>query len=139
MDETVRLLMGPIADEVRSNQEPIFGSGRVIGACTQREMDLAGDESEMISKDAHEEALSRAMRERDIAVAQIAANKDRVIKELQEKMDKRLQEKEKEIKELRTTGRKEGKEGGGTRKLEKTASAKKVDADMKNMLAMMGR
>jgi hypothetical protein len=139
MDEVVMLLMGPIADEVRSNQEPIFGSGRVIGACTQREMDLAGDESEMISKDAHEEALSQAMRERDIAVAQIAANKDRVIKELQEKMDKRLQEKEKEIKELKTTGKKEGKAGGGARKLEKTASAKKVDADMKNMLAMMGR
>jgi hypothetical protein len=139
MDEVVRLLMGPIADEVRSNQEPIFGSGRVIGACTQREMDLAGDESEMISKDAHEEALSQAMRERDIAVAQIAANKDRVIKELQEKMDKRLQEKEKEIKELKTTGKKEGKAGGGTRKLDKTASAKKVDADLKTMLAMMGR
>jgi hypothetical protein len=134
MDEVVRLLMGPIADEVRSNQEPIFGSGRVIGACTQREMDLAGDESEMISKDAHEEALSQAMRERDIAVAQ----KDKVIKELQEKMKKQLQEKEKEITELKS-GRKGGKEGGGTRKLEKTASAKKVDADMKNMLAMMGR
>ncbi|GMI51759.1 hypothetical protein TeGR_g4248 [Tetraparma gracilis] len=139
MDEVVRLLMGPIADEVRSNPEPIFGSGKVIGACTQKDMALADDENEMVSLKAVEKIIEDKDRELDLAVAQLAANKDKVIKELQEKMDKRLQEKEKEIKELRTTGRKEGKEGGGTRKLEKTASAKKVDADMKNMLAMMGR
>jgi hypothetical protein len=123
--------MGPIADEVRSNQEPIFGSGKVIGACAQKDMALADDESQMISKDAHE----RELQQRDLLVAQ----KDKVIKELQETMKK----KESEIAELKTTkrkeGGKEGKEGGGTRKLEKTASAKKVDADMKNMLAMMGR
>jgi hypothetical protein len=92
----------------------------------------------MVSLKAVEKIIEDKDHELDLAVAQ----KDKVIKELQEKMKKQLQEKEKEIKELRTTGRKEGKggkEGGGTRKLEKTASAKKVDADMKNMLAMMGR
>ena len=135
MDEVVRLLMGPIADEVRSNQEPVFGSGKVIGACTQKDMALADDENEMVSLKAVEKIIEDKDHELDLVVAQ----KDKVIKELQEKMKKQLQEKEKEIKELRTTGRKEGKEGGGTRKLEKTASAKKVDADMKNMLAMMGR
>ncbi|GMI36808.1 hypothetical protein TeGR_g294, partial [Tetraparma gracilis] len=135
MDEAVRLLMGPIADEVRSNPEPVFGSGKVIGACTQKDMALADDENEMVSLKAVEKIIEDKDHELDLAVAQ----KDKVIKELREKMKKQLHEKEKEIKELRTTGRKEGKEGGGTRKLEKTASAKKVDADMKNMLAMMGR
>ncbi|GMI38302.1 hypothetical protein TeGR_g9302 [Tetraparma gracilis] len=132
MDEVVRLLMGPIADEVRSNPEPIFGSGKVIGACTQKDMALADDENEMVSLKAVERIIEDKDHELDLVVAQ----KDKVIKELQETMKK----KESEIAELKTTKRKEGgKEGGGTRKLEKTASAKKVDADMKNMLAMMGR
>jgi hypothetical protein len=125
MDEVVRLLMGPIADEVRSNQEPIFGSGKIIGACTQKDMALADDESQMIPKEVHE-------REMDL----LSANKERMLQELRDKTKKQLQEKDKEIAALKTAKR---KDAGGTRKLEKTASAKKVDDEMKNMLAMMGR
>ncbi|GMI41224.1 hypothetical protein TeGR_g5565 [Tetraparma gracilis] len=131
MDEIVRLLMGPIADEVRSNVEPIFGSGRVIGACTQKDMALADDESAMVSKEEHEKALSEKDRERDLAVAK----KDKMLQELRDTM----KEKDSEIAKLKTTKRKEGGGGTGTQKLERTASSKKVDDEMKNMLAMMGR
>ncbi|GMI50740.1 hypothetical protein TeGR_g7153, partial [Tetraparma gracilis] len=133
-----RLLMGPIADEVRSNQEPVFGSGKIIGACTQKDMALADDENEMVSRKAVEKIIEDKDHELDLVVA---AHK-KVLAELQDTMKQKEKELRKEITELRTTKRKEGKEGkegGGTRKLEKTASAKKVDADMKNMLAMMGR
>jgi hypothetical protein len=120
--------MGPVTDEVRSNLEPIFGSGRIIGARTQKDMALADDESEMVPKEEHENALQH----KDMLVAQ----KDKMIQELRDTMQK----KEKEIVELKTPPRRQGGvAGGGTRKMEKTASAKKVDDEMKNMLAMMGR
>ncbi|GMI39673.1 hypothetical protein TeGR_g12575 [Tetraparma gracilis] len=131
MDETVRLLMGPIADEVRSNPEPIFGSGRIIGACTQKDMALADDESDMITKADYEKALSDKDHERDLAVAK----KDKMLQELRDTMKGKEAELRKEIAELKT----KRKEGGGTKKMEKTAEAKKVDDEMKNMLAMMGR
>ncbi|GMI52226.1 hypothetical protein TeGR_g2975, partial [Tetraparma gracilis] len=87
-------------------------------------------------------AVERIIEDKDHELDLVVAAHKKVLAELQDKMKKneqQLQAKEKEIKVLRTTGRTEGKEGGGARKLEKTASAKKVDADMKNMLAMMGR
>ncbi|GMI26751.1 hypothetical protein TeGR_g12669 [Tetraparma gracilis] len=132
MDEVVRLLMGSVADEVRSNREPIFGSGRLVGAgARQREVGLAADEGDVVR-----EAVRRAVEEKDRERDLVVAEHGKVLRELEERMKGELRKKEREIKDLRTTGR---KGGGGTGKLEKTASQKKVDDDMKNMLAMMGR
>ena len=110
-----------VMDEVRSNSEPVFGSGRVIGACTQREIDLTGDDADVISKDEHDKAVEKKEQEK----ALMAATHQKLMQELKSKLD----EQDKELQKLR----KGAKKPGGA------AEAKKVDDEMKNMLAMMGR
>ncbi|GMI23079.1 hypothetical protein TeGR_g9797 [Tetraparma gracilis] len=84
MDEVVRLLMGPIADEVRSNHEPIFGSGKVIGACSQKDMGLADDDEEGVTRTEHERVVSDLGHERDLIVAE----HKKVLAELQGRVEK---------------------------------------------------
>jgi hypothetical protein len=130
-DEIVRLLMGPVGMEVQSNQEPIFGSGKVIGSGAVQK-DIALDTNslpDMIPKADYQRALDEAERQRDIAVQQ----KDKMLQELQNQMKK----KDAEVQSLRMTLKR--KESLTTEVVEKTQSTVQADANMRNMLATMGR
>ncbi|GMI18864.1 hypothetical protein TeGR_g52, partial [Tetraparma gracilis] len=74
-DEITQLLMGPIADEVRSNQEPVFGSGMLIKQMDQREMDLADDGSGVVAKNLYD-AVMRQLKERDEELARLQGKGD---------------------------------------------------------------
>ncbi|GMI28081.1 hypothetical protein TeGR_g7328, partial [Tetraparma gracilis] len=149
-DGISKVLMGDLVVEVRSNAEPVFGSGIIIKEMHQMEKDLADDA--VVSK----VEFDRAMREKDGLVAA----KAKVLEEMKEKMGGM----EKELEELRRRGGGEGgggkgrggKEGGGGAGGSvdgNTAKAKKVpvsgrqksqeaigvDSEMGNLLAMMGR
>ncbi|GMI24653.1 hypothetical protein TeGR_g14475, partial [Tetraparma gracilis] len=111
-DEIVRLLMGPVGMEVQSNQEPIFGSGKVIGSGAVQK-DIALDTNslpDMIPKADYQRALDEAERQRDIAVQQ----KDKMLQELQNQMKK----KDAEVQSLRMTLKR--KESLTTEGVEKT-------------------
>jgi len=49
-DEIVALLMGDVGLEVKTNDEPVFGSGRIIEDIEQKERDLVDAGGEMVPR-----------------------------------------------------------------------------------------
>ena len=49
-DEIVALLMGDVVLEVKTNEEPVFGSGRIIEDIEQKERDLVDAGGEMVPR-----------------------------------------------------------------------------------------
>ena len=121
-DEIVGLLMGDVGHEIRSNEEPIFGSGRVIAEVDQRDIDLIDTGGEMVSRRIMEDILKEKDRELDIlvmerdkAISEVAKEKEKekMLKQLKaehknfQAKNLELKEKDKAIMELKTTGRTE--------------------------------
>jgi len=77
-DEIVGLLIGDARHEIRSNEEPIFGSGRVIAEVDQRDTDLIDTGGEIVSRRITEEILKEKDRELDILVME----KEKMLKQL---------------------------------------------------------
>jgi len=128
-DDIVALLMGDVGLGVKTNEEPVFGSGKIIADVEQRERDLVDAGGEMVPRKVMEEILKDKDRELDIlvmerdkAVNEMVKEKDTVMKDIRADHNKKLKEKnlelknklkekDKELEVLRTTGR--GAAGGG--------------------------
>ena len=163
-DEIVGILMGDVVLEIRTNHEPIFGSGNVIEDVEQKGRDLVDAGGEMVPRMVMDEIIREKDRdmtvlvvERDRLVREMIEDKEKVMKELrldfmnklrvekdavrkeveevEEELRRTLQEREDELMVLRTTGR-----GGGGGEGEGGGGRKtEADADMMAMLAMSGR
>ena len=143
-NEIVSLLLGEISLEIKTNDEPIFGSGKVIGESNQKDMSLGDDGG--ISKEMHDSVV----RELDIERAEKKKLADELCSERAEK--KKLNE---ELHVLRTTARGGGGRGDGgvgvgsigkeKYEAEDVETAKKIKKDkeaeeeLAAMMAMMGR
>jgi hypothetical protein len=135
MDEIVNLLMGEISLEIKTHDEPIFGSGKLIGASNQKDVDLDVEGEGGISKRVYESVvrdLDIEKAEHEKSVRQLKEEKAKVLKELQiefnrksaaekkkwmeegEELKKKLESKEKELLEIKTTGRKSSSDDGNT-------------------------
>ena len=106
--------MGDVGHEIRSNEEPIFGSGRVIEEVDQRDTDLIDSGAEMVSRRIMEDILKEKdrelgilMMEHDKAISKVATEKEKLLKQLKAEHNLELKEKDKAINELKTTGRTE--------------------------------
>ncbi|GMI25620.1 hypothetical protein TeGR_g13322, partial [Tetraparma gracilis] len=156
-DQIVYRLQHEIGDEIKRKEEPkielysveddLIYRGRI--GKEDEILESEGEEEERATartrRAQHETAMKVVMDELNGLKAQLAA-KEMVPKQV---LEQEVEKKDKMLQELREKLEKQGKaleqlkneKGEGKRKggLEKTASTKKVDDDMKNMLAMMGR
>jgi seryl-tRNA synthetase len=145
-DEIVRLLMNEISLEIKTNDEPIFGSGRIIGASDQKDIELGDDTG--ISKQMYDSVvrdLDIAKMEFDKKFNSMRAEKEKLVKELQaelkkksweekkklmeegEELKKKLQDTEKELLEIKLTGGARsgvGDDGGSTQRAADVEKAK---------------
>jgi predicted component of viral defense system (DUF524 family) len=136
MDEIVNLLMGEISLEIKTHDEPIFGSGKLIGASNQKDVDLDVEGEGGVSKRMYESVL----RDLDIEKAekiklskQMKEEKDKVMKELQIEFNRKsMAEKKKLMEELENT-RKELEEikltAGGRSNTDRDAGAAQGSMD----------
>ena len=145
-DEIVGLLIGDVGHEIRSNEEPIFGSGRIIAEVDQREQDLIDAGGEMVSRRIMDEILREKGRELDIVVMErdrsiheAITEKEKMLKQLKaehytsiQAKNLELKEKDKAILELRTTGRTERQ-----KKDERRDS--QVTKEMSGLMSTLGR
>ena len=152
-DEIVALLMGDVGLEVKINDEPVFGSGKIIADVEQRERDVVDTGGEMVPRKVMDEILKDkdreldiVMMERDRAINEMVAEKEILMKEIRADHNKKLKEKETELKEkdrelevLRTTGR-GGAEGATSRGQETSRrDSAAVREEMSGLMSMLGR
>jgi len=145
-DEIVGLPMDDVGHEIWSNEEPIFGSDRIIAEVDQRERDLIGAGGEMVSKlivdkigEDQKRELDILVMELDRAIHEAIAEKEKMLKQLKDEQNKsilakhlELKEKDKVILELRTTGRTE-------RPKEDERRDSQVTKEMSGLTSMLGR
>ena len=138
-DEIVGLLIGDVGHEIRSNEEPIFGSGRVIAEVDQRDTDLIDTGAEMVSRRIMEDILKEKDRELDIlvmehdkAISKVATEKEKLLKQLKAEHNLELKKKDKAINELKTTGRTE-------RPKEDERLDSQVTKETSGLMSMLGR
>ena len=134
--------MGDVGHEIRSNEEPIFGSGRVIAEVDQRDTDLIDAGGEMVSRRIMEDMLKEKDRELDILVMEhdkVATEKEKLLKQLKAEHSKNIQaknlelkEKDKAIMELKITGRTE-------RPKEDERLDSQVSKEMSGLMSLLGR
>jgi len=131
--------MGDVGHEIRSNEEPIFGSGRVIEEVDQRDTDLIDSGAEMVSRRIMEDILKEKdrelgilMMEHDKAISKVATEKEKLLKQLKAEHNLELQEKDKAINELKTTGRSE-------RPKEDERLDSQVTKEMSGLMSVLGR
>ena len=84
-DEIVGLLMGDLGHEIRSNEEPIFGSGKVIGKVAQIDKMPQMGERGGISL----EAVEKIIADKDMEIDQVMRERDQLLKELREEVQRR--------------------------------------------------
>ena len=156
-DEIVALLMGDVVLEVKTNDEPVFGSGKIIADVEQRERDLVDSGGEMVPRKVMVEILKDKDRELDIvvmerdrAINEMVVEKEKLMKEIWADHNKKLKEKETELKDklkekdrelevLRTTGR-GGAEGATSRGQETSRrDSAAVQEEMSGLMSMLGR
>jgi len=148
-DEIVGLLMGDVGHEIRSNEEPIFGSGRVIAEVDQNEKALIDTGlSDTVSRRVMDDILKEKERELDIvvmerdkAIHEAVTEKEKLVKQLKTEHNRNLKEKnqeietwKKELEVLKTTGRATLSSSGRTTWRKDDSSVEMEISGLKNML-----
>jgi serine/threonine protein kinase len=93
-DDIMQLLMNEISLEIKTNEEPIFGSGRIIGASDQKDIEL-GDDG-MVSKQMHDNIVREVARELEFekvdkarVIKKMTEDREKVVAELNDKFNKK--------------------------------------------------
>ena len=150
-DEIVGLLMGDVGHEIRSNEEPIFGSGRVIAEVDQNEKALIDTGlSDTVSRRVMDDILKEKERELDIvvmerdkAIHEAVTEKEKLVKQLKTEHNRNLKEKnqeietwKKELEVLKTTGRATLSSSGRTTGQRDDSSA---EMEISGLMSILGR
>ena len=136
-DEIVGLMMGDVGLEVATNDEPVFGSGKIIEQVGQDEKELVGTGVGSVSRAEFEREMDILKMEYGRREKKLEEDTEKVLKRLRDAHREKLLAKDKELEVLRTTGRIDEDEGEGNR--QRGMSDEKAKEEMNGIMGMLGR